>query len=147
MEGRYLLLVEDNPDDVNLTLRVFERSGIANKVQVAADGVDALESLQGTGRFAGRDPDDLPALILLDLKMPRMNGIELLREMRADTKNMLVPVVILTTSNEDRDMVDSYRLGANSYVRKPVTFNHFIEAVQQLGVNWLVLNSVPEDKS
>lgn len=143
MEGRYILLVEDNPDDVKLTLRVFQKSGIVNRVEVASDGVEALEYLHGTGKFAGRDPSALPTVILLDLKMPRMNGLEVLQSIRTDEKTKLVPVVILTTSNEQKDKLESYGLGANSYIRKPVEFGQFGEAIQQLGLYWLVLNTPP----
>ena len=143
MKDKHILLVEDNPDDVKLTLRVFKKSGILNRVVVASDGVEALEYLHGTGKFAGRDPSDLPEVILLDLKMPKMGGIEVLQRIRADEKTKLVPVVVLTTSNEDKDRTDSYGLGANSYVRKPVEFSQFAEAVQQLGLYWLVLNMPP----
>ena len=143
MMDKHLLLVEDNPDDVKLTVRVLEKSGIPNLVEVAWDGVEALEYLQGTGKYAGRDTNDLPALVLLDLKMPRMNGLEVLQRIRADKKTKLVPVVILTTSSEDRDRLESYELGANSYIRKPVKFSQFTEALEQLGRYWLDLNMPP----
>ncbi len=143
MEERYILLVEDNPDDVKLTTKAFQKCGIAHRLDVASDGVEALEYLSGTGKFEGRDPNDLPAVILLDLKMPRINGIELLQKIRADARTKLIPVVVLTNSNEDRDKLESYGLGANSYVRKPVTYARFMEAVQQLGLTWLLINSPP----
>ncbi len=139
----HILLVEDNPDDVKLTLRALEKNRIANTVDVAGDGVEALEYLSGTGRFAGRDMSLTPQVILLDLKMPRMDGLEVLRRIRADERTKLLPVVILTTSSEDKDRIESYRLGANSYIRKPVDFSQFAESVRQLGLYWLVLNEAP----
>lgn len=135
-----ILLVEDNPDDVELTTRALEKSRISNELVVARDGVEALDYIYGRGIFAGRDHDAMPQVILLDLNMPRMDGLEFLRRIRADEKTRLLPVVVLTTSNDDRDKIESYKLGANSYVRKPVDFNQFVEAVQQLGLYWMVLN-------
>jgi len=135
--------VEDNPDDVKLTLRALEKNRIANTMDVASDGVEAMEYFSGTGKFAGRDTNILPSVILLDLKMPRMDGLEVLSRIRSDEKTKLLPVVILTTSNEERDRVESYKLGANSYIRKPVDFNQFAESVKQLGLYWLVLNEAP----
>jgi two-component system response regulator len=143
MNNKQILLVEDNPDDVKLTLRALEKSHIANEVVVAQDGVEAIEYLSGAGRFSGRNSDLLPQVVLLDLKMPRMDGLEFLQRIRAEERTRLLPVVVLTTSNEDRDRVESYKLGANSYVRKPVDFNQFAEAVQNLGLYWLVLNESP----
>jgi two-component system, response regulator len=143
MKQKRILLVEDNPDDVKLTLRALEKNRIANSVEIASDGVDALDYLFGSGRFAGRDTSVMPQVILLDLKMPRMDGLEVLRRIRADEKTKLLPVVVLTTSNEDKDRVESYKLGANSYVRKPVDFIQFAEAVKQLGLYWLVVNEAP----
>jgi two-component system response regulator len=143
MKGNIILLVEDNPDDVKLTLRALKKSNILNEVVVAEDGVEALDYLFGTRKYAGRDTNDKPQLILLDLKMPRLDGLEVLHRIRADERTALLPVVILTTSNEDRDRIESYKLGANSYIRKPVDFNQFVEAVQQLGLYWLVLNEAP----
>ncbi len=143
MENKVILLVEDNPDDVKLTLRALKKSNILNEIIVARDGVEALEFLRGTGRHAGRDTSIQPQLILLDLKMPKMDGLELLRHIRYDARTQLLPVVILTTSSEDRDKIESYKLGANSYVRKPVDFSQFVNAVQQLGLYWLVLNEGP----
>jgi len=139
----HILLVEDNPDDVKLTLRALEKNRIANTMDVASDGVEAMEYFSGTGKFAGRDTNILPSVILLDLKMPRMDGLEVLSRIRSDEKTKLLPVVILTTSNEERDRVESYKLGANSYIRKPVDFNQFAESVKQLGLYWLVLNEAP----
>ena len=143
MNKRRILLVEDNPDDVKLTMRALEKSRIANAVDVAVDGVEALDYFSGTGRFAGRDTNLLPQVILLDLKMPRMDGLEVLRRLRADERTRLLPVVVLTTSSEEKDRVESYKLGANSYIRKPVDFVQFAESVRQLGLYWLVLNESP----
>jgi CheY-like chemotaxis protein len=142
--NKMILLVEDNPDDVKLTLRALEKSRISNEVIVARDGVEALDYLFGTGRFEGRDTELMPQVILLDLKMPKIDGIEVLRRIRADERTKLLPVVILTTSSEDKDRIETYALGANSYVRKPVDFNQFAEAVRQLGLYWLVLNEPPK---
>jgi two-component system response regulator len=135
-----ILLVEDNPDDVELTLLAFRDAGIANPITVARDGVEALDVVFARGAHKERTPADFPALILLDLKLPRLGGIEVLQILRDDERTRLVPVVVLTTSNEDRDVVESYRIGANSYVRKPVDFNEFNEAVRQLGLYWLLMN-------
>ncbi len=143
MKTKVILLVEDNPDDVQLTLRALKKSNIMNEVVVAQDGVEALDYLFGTGKYAGRDTKILPQIILLDLKMPRMDGLEVLQRIRTDERTRLQPVVILTTSSEDRDRVESYKLGANSYIRKPVDFGQFSEAVRQLGLYWLVLNEAP----
>ncbi len=138
-----ILLVEDNPDDEALTLRAFRKSNILNPVVVARDGVEALDYLFGTGAHAGRDTAEQPQVVLLDLKLPKLDGLEVLRRLRADPRTRLLPVVILTTSNEDRDILSSYQLGANSYIRKPVDFEQFIEAARQLGLYWLVLNVPP----
>jgi CheY-like chemotaxis protein len=129
-----ILLVEDNPDDVELTLLAFERSKIANEIVVARDGQEALDLL------AGRDPGVVPELVLLDLKLPRVDGLEVLRRVRADPRTRRLPVVILTSSNEERDVVAGYDLGANSFIRKPVDFNEFIDAARNLGMYWLVMN-------
>jgi len=137
---KFILLVEDNPDDEALALRALRRNHIANRVVVARDGVEALDFLNATGPHAGRDPQELPEVVLLDLKLPRLHGLEVLQRIRAKDATRMLPVVVLTTSSEDRDMVESYRLGANSYIRKPVDFEQFIEAVRQLGMYWLVLN-------
>ena len=141
--NRIILLVEDNPDDVALTLRAFKRSNISNEVVVACDGVEALDYLFATGRYAGRDTSQQPAVILLDLKLPRIDGLEVLRRLRADPRTALQPVVILTSSDEDQDKIMSYKLGANSYVRKPVDFDEFIEAARKLGLYWLLVNEAP----
>jgi two-component system, response regulator len=143
MKNKVILLVEDNPDDVALTLRALKKSKIMNEVVVAQDGVEALEYLFGTGKYSGRDVRLLPQVVLLDLKMPRMDGLEVLQRVRSDERTRLMPVVILTTSSEDKDRVESYKLGANSYIRKPVDFEQFVGAVQNLGLYWLVLNEAP----
>lgn len=141
--SKIILLVEDNPDDEALTLRALKKNRIQNEVIVARDGVEALDYLFGTGAYAGRNVAELPQLVLLDLKLPRIDGLEVLRRLRDDPRTRLQPVVILTTSNEDRDVLRSYELGANSYIRKPVDFEQFMEAVRQLGLYWLVLNLAP----
>ena len=138
-----LLLVEDNPDDEELTLLAFENSRISNQVVVAHDGVEALDYLFGTGMYANRDLSVMPALILLDLQLPRINGLEVLERLRADDRTKLLPVVILTTSNEQQDLINSYNLGCNSYIRKPVDYDRFITVVQQLGMYWLLINEPP----
>jgi len=138
-----ILLVEDNPDDEALTLRALKKNNILNKVVVARDGIEALDYLFGTGVHAGRDVSDQPQVVLLDLKLPKVDGHEVLRRIRATERTRLQPVVILTTSNEDRDVISSYQLGANSYIRKPVDFEQFMEAIRQLGLYWLVLNVPP----
>ena len=143
MKTKNILLVEDNPDDVQLTLRALKKSKIMNEVVVAQDGVEALDYLFGTGKYAGRDTNAKPQVVLLDLKMPKMDGLEVLQRIRKDERTRILPVVVLTTSSEDRDRVESYKLGANSYIRKPVDFNQFADAVQQLGLYWLVLNEAP----
>ncbi len=146
MRNGIIMLVEDNPDDVELTLRSFKKNNILNGVVVAGDGVEALDYLFGTGAHAGRDLSVMPAVILLDLKLPRIDGLEVLRRLRADERTKLLPVVILTSSKEEQDMLNGYRLGANSYVRKPVDFTQFSEAVKQLGLYWLLLNEPPPVK-
>lgn len=137
---RPILLVEDNPDDEALSLRAFTKNRIPNQVIVARDGVEALDFLFGTGAHAGRDLSIMPAVVLLDLKLPRIDGLEVLRRIRADERTRLLPVVILTTSKEQRDIYEAYSLGANSYIRKPVDFEKFIYAVGQMGLYWLQLN-------
>ena len=143
MQNQLILLVEDNPDDEALTLRALKKSNVVNEVVVARDGVEALDYLFGTGAHEGRDTGVMPQVVLLDLKLPRVDGLEVLRRMRADERTRLLPVVVLTTSNEQRDIVESYRLGANSYILKPVDFVQFAEAVRQLGLYWLLLNVAP----
>jgi two-component system response regulator len=137
MEDKKILLVEDNPDDEALMLRALTKNGIANDIVVAHDGAEALEFLLGDGNAT---PMDLPVLVLLDLKLPKVDGLEVLRRLRANDRTKLVPVVVLTTSSEQRDIVESYHLGANSYVTKPVDFNEFMDATRQLGTYWLLLN-------
>jgi two-component system response regulator len=131
-EGKVILLVEDSPDEVALTRRAFKRNDISNEVVVAYDGAEALDFLFGTGKFTGRDLSVMPALILLDLKLPKVDGLEVLRRLRADNRTKLVPVVILTSSRDESDVVSGYKLGANSYIRKPVDFEQFNEVVRQL---------------
>jgi two-component system response regulator len=140
MPQRKILLVEDNPDDVALTLRAFKKNNIVNDVIVASDGQAALDWLFGEGEFAGRDATVQPAFVLLDLKLPKVDGLEVLRALRADPRTRLLRVVVLTTSREEQDVVESYSLGANSYIRKPVDFDEFLRVVGQLGLYWLILN-------
>jgi two-component system, response regulator len=140
MDDKVILLVEDNPDDEALTLRALKKNNIKNEVVVAHDGIEALDYLFGTGAYAGRDLNHMPQVVLLDLKLPKLDGFEVLRRLRASEPTKFLPVVILTTSNEDRDRIKGYGLGANSFVRKPVEFDRFIEAVRQLGLYWLILN-------
>jgi two-component system response regulator len=142
-DTKVILLVEDNPDDEALTLRALKKNNIKNDVMVARDGAEALDYLFGTGKYAGRDTALLPQVVLLDLKLPKIEGLEVLRRVRADERTKLLPVVILTSSNEDQDRIAGYGLGANSYVRKPVDFSQFLEAARQLGLYWLVLNEAP----
>ena len=138
-----ILLVEDNPDDEALTLRALKKNNILNEVVVARDGVEALDYLFGKGVYADRDMSVMPHLILLDLKLPKMDGLEVLRHLRTDDRTRILPVVILTSSKEEQDLINGYSLGANSYVRKPVDFSQFSEAVRQLGLYWFVLNESP----
>jgi len=143
MTDDVILLIEDNPDDEDLTLRALEQNRIKNAVVVARDGAEALDYLFGTGKYAGRDVNILPHIVLLDLKLPKVDGLEVLRRLRADPRTKLLPVVILTSSNEEQDKLNGYSLGANCYVRKPVDFARFTEAVKQLGLFWLLLNERP----
>ena len=138
-----ILLVEDNADDVELTLRAFRKSKILNEIVVVTDGVQALDYVFAEGAHAGRNLEANPAVILLDLKLPKIGGLEVLRRLRADERTRRIPVVVLTSSNEERDILSSYDLGANSFVRKPVDFAQFVEAAQQLGMYWLVMNEPP----
>jgi len=142
MKNKKILLVEDNPDDVKLTLRALKKHKILNEVVVAGDGVEALDYLFCKGKYCDREKL-MPQVVLLDLKMPKMDGLEVLQSIRSDERTKLLPVVVLTTSSEDRDRIESYKLGANSYIRKPVDFNQFSDAVHQLGLYWLVLNEGP----
>ncbi len=143
MDNGIIMLVEDNADDVDLTLRSLKKQNIFNEVVVARDGVEALDYLFTTGPYAGRDASIMPAVVLLDLKIPKIDGLEVLRRLRADERTHFLPVVIVTSSNEEQDMVAGYRLGVNSYVRKPVDFVQFSDAVRQLGLYWLLLNERP----
>ena len=143
MKNKVILLVEDNPDDEALTLRALKKSNIANEVVVARDGAEALDYLFATGAYIGSATRDLPQIIFLDLKLPKVDGLEVLRRLRADKRTKLLPVVILTSSKEEQDIISGYSLGANSYIRKPVDFEKFAESARQLGLYWLVLNESP----
>ena len=143
MRNNPILLVEDNPDDEALTLRALKMNNIHNEVIVARDGVEALEYIFGTGKYSGRDLREIPAVMLLDLKLPKVDGLEVLKRVRANEHLRLLPVVILTSSKEDQDVINGYRLGCNSYVRKPVDFDEFMRAANQLGLYWLLLNEPP----
>ena len=143
MAKKSILLVEDNPDDEMLAVRALRKHNIANEIVVARDGAEALDYMFGTGSYAERDTNELPMVVLLDLKLPKIDGLEVLRRIRADEQTKLVPVVILTTSKEDMDLLNGYRLGCNSYIRKPVDFEQFAEAIRQLKLYWLVLNEAP----
>ncbi|MBS0631936.1 MAG: response regulator [Verrucomicrobia bacterium] len=143
MRPKTILLVEDNPDDRELALTAFATCNIVNDVTIAIDGVEALDYLFCSGIHTGRDPRALPAIVLLDLKLPRVDGLEVLRRIRADARTRLLPVVVLTSSREEQDLLRAYGLGANSYIRKPVNYEQFIQAVRQLGLYWLVMNEVP----
>jgi two-component system response regulator len=140
VKDKFILLVEDNPDDEALTARALKKNNIVNEVVVARDGMEALDYLFGEGAYAGRDLTEMPQVILLDLKLPKLDGLGVLRRLREDERTKLLPVVILTSSNEEQDRISGYGLGANSYVRKPVDFNQFAEAARQLGLYWLVMN-------
>jgi CheY-like chemotaxis protein len=143
MSEKVILLVEDNPDDEALAIRALKRHHVGNEIVVAHDGVEALEYLFGTGSYAGRDVSLKPSVVLLDLKLPRVDGLEVLRRLREDDRTRLLPVVVLTTSSEEQDLLDSYSLGCNSYIRKPVDFIQFSEAIRQLGMYWLLMNQPP----
>ena len=143
MKNKIILLVEDNPDDVELTLRAFKQNNIFNKVIVAKDGVEALDYLFGKGMYAGRAIKELPVVILLDLKLPKIDGMEVLKAIRQNDFTKLLPVVILTSSTQEKDLINGYKLGANSYIRKPVDFKEFIDAIKLLGLYWLIWNEPP----
>jgi two-component system response regulator len=143
MEDKMILLVEDNPDDEALTLRAFHKNRIGNKIFIVHDGAEALDFLFCIGIYAERDPREIIQVVLLDLNLPKVGGLEVLRRIRADKRTRTLPVVILTSSREEKDLAEGYEFGANSYVRKPVDFNEFIEAIQHLGLYWLVLNKTP----
>ena len=147
MTDKVILLVEDNPSDIGLTQRAFQKNGISNKLVIAEDGQEALDSLFGTGAHAGRTMDEMPMVILLDLKLPRIDGFEVLRRLRADSSTRRIPVVILTSSSEEQDIAASYDLGTNSYIRKPVDFHQFADVIKQLGMYWLVTNQPPPNGS
>jgi CheY-like chemotaxis protein len=143
MEQKYILLVEDNPDDVELTLLAFKKYNIKNDLVVIQNGAEALDYLFAEGAYAGRDLSNMPTVILLDLKLPKIDGLEVLRRIRADERTKLLPVVILTSSKEEQDLINGYKFGANSYVRKPIDFAQFTEAARQLGLYWMILNEPP----
>jgi len=146
MKNKIILLIEDNPSDVKLTKRALEQNQITNELIVAEDGVEALDYLFATGRYADRDVKDLPAVVLLDLKLPKIEGLEVLQRIRANEITRFIPVVILTSSNQEEDLIASYNLGANSYIRKPIDFIQFTDAVRILGMYWLLLNEPPPVK-
>jgi CheY-like chemotaxis protein len=143
MDNTTILLVEDNPEEVDLTLRAFKKNNIVNQISVVKDGKEALDFLFCRNTYADRDPHNLPLLTLMDLKLPKMNGLEVLRCLRADQRTKTMPVVILTSSNEKQDLIRSYESGANSYVRKPIDFTQFLESIRQIGLYWLALNEAP----
>ncbi len=142
-----ILLVEDNPNDVELTLRAMDRHNLANKVQVVRDGSEALEFVFRTGQYTERAIENVPKLILLDLKLPKVDGLEVLRKLKGDDSTKIIPVVVLTSSREERDIVDSYKLGVNSYIVKPIEFGKFVEAVSQVGLYWLLINEPPPESN
>lgn len=139
-----ILLVEDNPNDVELTIRALKKHNLANRVLVVKDGAEALDFVFATGKYSDRDIFDRPKVVLLDLKLPKVDGLEVLRRMKGDERTRTIPVVVLTSSKEDRDMIESYKLGANSYIPKPVDFDDFVKAVSELGFYWLLLNRPPQ---
>jgi two-component system, response regulator len=143
MSERYILLVEDNPDDEELTLLSLRKNNLAHEIAVVRDGVEAIDFLFGNGQYAGRDVAHVPTVILLDLKLPKLDGLGVLKRLRADPRTRTLPVVVLTSSSQDADVIASYNLGANSYVRKPVEFGAFVEAVSSLGLYWVLLNRPP----
>jgi len=141
--GETILLVEDNPDDIELLMRALRKNNIANNIAVTRDGAEALDYLFGGSKYADRDTSITPRIILLDLKMPKLNGLQVLERIRADERTALTPVIILTSSKEEQDLISGYKSGANSYVRKPVDFNEFVDAVRQIGLYWLLINEAP----
>ena len=143
MSEGVILLVEDNPDDVDLTMRALKKNNIKNEIVVAHDGVEALDYLFGTGIYTERDTSITPVVILLDLKLPKIDGLEVLKRIRSENRTKMIPVVILTSSKEEKDLIESYSSHANSYIQKPVDFNHFMDTVRHLGLYWLILNEVP----
>lgn len=145
MNKRSILIVEDNEDDLELALRALKHNNVLNEIVVARDGVEALDYLLGAGAHAGRDPCVMPEVVLLDLKMPRLGGLEVLKRIRADERTQYLPVVVLTSSDEEKDLIDSYHYGVNSYIRKPVDFQQFTESVRQLSLYWMVLNQCPKN--
>ncbi|MBI3995196.1 MAG: response regulator [Nitrospirae bacterium] len=145
MQEKIIVLVEDNPNDEALTLRALKKNNIANEIVVTRDGAEALDFLFGRGIYAGRKDGQIISVVLLDLKLPKLDGLEVLKQLRENPKTKLLPVVILTSSREEQDMIQSYRLGANSYIQKPVDFAQFLDAVKQLGLYWLVLNETPSE--
>jgi two-component system response regulator len=146
MNDKDILLVEDNPDDAALTLRAFKRSHVMNSIHLVRDGIEALDFLFGRGEYAARESGPLPTLVILDLKLPKLDGLGVLRAIRANERTKLLPVVILTSSKEEQDLISGYSLGANSYVRKPVDFAEFVEAVKVLGIYWLMMNQSPPER-
>lgn len=140
MKGKFILLVEDNQDDEELTLRALKAANVGNDVVIARDGVEAVDFLFGTGKYQGRDLREMPTVVLLDLKLPKLDGLEVLKRLRTDNRTRCLPVVVLTSSKEQQDVIASYHLGTNSYIRKPVNFSEFSEAVRQLGLYWFILN-------
>jgi two-component system response regulator len=143
MRPKNILLVEDNEDDIELTIRALKKNNITNQLDVVRDGAEALEYVFCDGRYAGRDPNDNPQVVLLDLKLPKIGGLEVLRKIREDHRTRFLPVVILTSSKEESDVMNGYKMHANSYIRKPVDFNRFAEAIKELGLYWLLLNEPP----
>ena len=146
MKTRYILLIEDNQDDIDLTLRAFKKHKLINDIIVIKDGAEALEFIMCTGKYAGRDITDFPAFILLDLNLPKVNGLEILKQTRENPKTKAIPIIILTSSKHDQDVINGYALGVNSYIRKPVDFNKFVEAIEQIEGYWLILNEPPISK-